>query len=70
VDYADSQTGLSSGLALERVHQGIALGAFRPVSSTLPQVDRCGAFPAIDDWHVAMMLAWPGGPWKALLAAP
>jgi hypothetical protein len=59
---ADNQTGLHSGSLLMRAHQEIALGVYGTVVPTLPRValwGPCGAFPAIDDWCVAMMLTWP-----------
>jgi hypothetical protein len=59
---ADDQTGLASSSLLMWACQEIALGVYGTAVPTLPRVtlwDPCGAFPAVDDWHVAMMLTWP-----------
>ncbi len=59
---ADNQTGLASGSLLTRACQEIALVVYGTAVPTPPQValqGPCGAFPAIDDQHVAMMLTWP-----------
>ncbi len=59
---ADSQTGLASGSLPTWAHQEIALGVYGTAVSTPPQValwGPCGAFPAVNDWHAAMMLTWP-----------
>jgi hypothetical protein len=56
-------TRLGSLLAWQlRVHPGIALGVHRPAGPTLLQValwGPCGVFPTINDWQLAMTLAWP-----------
>jgi hypothetical protein len=62
----DSHTGLASGLSLTWACQEIALGVYDTTVPTLPQValwGPCGAFPAVNDWHVAMMLT---SPWWSL----
>jgi hypothetical protein len=62
VDYTNNQTGLFSGSALARVHQEIALGVYSLASPTPLQValwGPCRAFPAINEWHVAIALSWP-----------
>ncbi len=59
---AEGHTGLASGSLPTWVRQEIALGVYDTVVQTLPQValwGPCEAFPAVDDWHVAMMLTWP-----------
>ncbi len=60
---ADDQTGLASGSLLTWARQEIALGIYGTTVPTPPQVKLqagpCGAFPAVDDWHVAMPLTWP-----------
>jgi hypothetical protein len=58
----NDQTGLASGSLPTRAHQEIAFGIYGTSVPTLPQValrGSCGAFPAVDEWHVAMMLTWP-----------
>ena len=68
---ADDQTGLASGSLPMRARQEIALGVYGTAMPTLPRVTlwgHCGAFPAIDDWSVAMMLTWPWWSLEGLLA--
>jgi hypothetical protein len=58
---ANNQTGLASGSLLMQVRQENALGLYGTAAPTLPQVTLwgpCGAFPAVNDWHAAMMLTW------------
>ncbi len=65
---ADDQTGLPIGLALTRLHHGIALDVFRVTGPTPPQVALRGPqkdFFAINDWCAAMCWLVLGGPWKA-----
>ncbi len=59
---SDGQTGLASGSSLTRACQEIALEVYGTAAPTPPRVvlkGPCGAFPAVDDWHAAMMLTWP-----------
>ncbi len=67
---ADDQTGLAFGSLLMRARQEFALGVYRTAVPTPPQVPLrgpYGSFPAIDDWHVAMMLNWPWWSLESLL---
>jgi hypothetical protein len=60
---ADNQTGLASGSSPTWACQEIALGVYGTAVPTPPRValwDPCGAFPTLNDRHVAL-----GGPWKA-----
>ncbi len=59
---ADDQTGLATGSLLTWARQDIALGVYDTAVPTPPRVallGPCEAFPAVNDWHVAMMLTWP-----------
>jgi hypothetical protein len=59
---ADNQTGLASGSSLTRARQENALGVYGTAVPTPPRValrGPCGSFPAVDDWHVVMILTWP-----------
>jgi hypothetical protein len=45
-----------------RVRQEVALGVYGTAVPTPPRValqGPCGAFPAVNEWHIAMMLTWP-----------
>ncbi len=58
----DNQTGLASPSSPPWACKEIALGLFSTVVPTLLRValqGSFGAFPAIDEWCVAMMLTWP-----------
>ncbi len=58
---ADDQTGLASGLLLMWARQEITLGVYGRAVPTPLRValwGPYGAFPAINDWCVAMMLTW------------
>jgi hypothetical protein len=62
MDYANYQTRLPFCLVLVRPHQEIALGVYGLVGPPPQQVTLrgpLGAFPAVNNWHVAMMLTWP-----------
>ncbi len=59
---ADNQTGLTSGSSLTWAGQEIALAVYSTaVPTPLQEALRgpSGAFPAVNDWHAAMMLTWP-----------
>ncbi len=59
---ADDQTELASCSSLTGAHQELALGVYGTAVPTPPQValrGPYGAFPAVNDWHVAMVLTWP-----------
>jgi hypothetical protein len=59
---ANDQTGLASSSLPMQVRQEIALGVYGTAVPTQPQVTLwgpCGAFSAVDDWRVVMMLPWP-----------
>ena len=65
---ADDRPGLPIGLALARLHHGLALRVFRVTSPTPPRVALWGPqkdFFAINDWHAAIRWLVLGGPWKA-----
>ena len=54
---ADARYGLPFGAALVRVHQGIPLGVYKPVGSTLPLLplrESLGELIADDDRPVAL----------------
>ena len=59
---ADDQTGLASGSLPMQAHQEIARGVYGTAVPTPPRValrGPCVSFIAVNDWHAAMMLAWP-----------
>jgi hypothetical protein len=59
---AGNQTGLASGSLLMQEHQEIALRVYGTAAPTLLGValwGPCGAFSAVNDWCVGMMLTWP-----------
>ncbi len=63
---AGDQTGLASGSSLTLARQEIALGVYGTAAPTPLRValrGHCGAFLAVNDRRVAMMLTWP---WWAL----
>jgi hypothetical protein len=65
---AKDQTGLPIGLALARLHHGLALGVFRVMSPTPPRVALRGPqkdFFAINEWRSAIHWLVLGCPRKA-----
>ncbi len=67
---ANNQTGLAFGSLPARARQEIALGVYGTAVPTPPRValrGPCVSFIAVNDWHAAMMLAWPWWSLEGLL---